>query len=90
MTDKTLFDRYPVSNDLQVVLNSRLCSMLRLLNNQNQVYPFKAVVLGFPAMIVKDRDELMCRIRELCDVLGFEMVKDVDYPDELKNMAVML
>jgi len=65
------------------VLKNRLKSLLELYDTQ-AFYPFRARVLGFYTLYVRDQEDLRSRIRELCDILGLEAEESVQLDDGSK------
>ena len=57
-------------------LHKRLDSLVRFYNDlKPEQYPWKGIMLGFPPLVIRDKEELGHRIMELRDTLGISRLK---------------
>jgi len=63
------------------VLETRLASLIELSNNTKE-YPIKVRMLGFPLLIVQNREEIMARIKELSEILNVNVTTETTIQSE--------
>ena len=57
------------------ILFRRFTNMLKLYEDKDSAYPREFIVIGFNKLVIKSREEHWGRIRELCDLVFFELEK---------------
>ena len=54
-------------------LSNRLINLKRIEDNPYTTYPFELVMMGFPALKVFSKEELLGRIKELEDLMSVKL-----------------
>lgn len=82
-----MIGRYKIYESYINALRKRLDSLVHLYNTETE-FPFQVRILGFPTTRFYDREELVRRIKELCEILHEPLptivIETEDYTKEVR------
>ena len=75
-----MIGKYESQEKFEAALRNRLNSLIQLYN-KGEEFPFRVRILGFPVTSFNCEDELLNRIKEMCEILH------EPYPDIIKKVG---